>query len=112
MDRVPLCFPLDVGMKVTSRMQDAPAASVAGQLPVVAVKAAPPETPSISTGEPGFFFFPLGFETFTCAVFGEPTLTEPKFTVLEIFSLTETGVGVAVGVAVCVPVAVAVAVEV
>jgi hypothetical protein len=104
-------FPLVIGMKVTSTLHFAPAASIAGQLPAVALNSGPTESPSISTGMPVLCLVPLGFETLTCCVFDPPTLTEPKSSVLGlIFSLTGTGVSVAVGVGVSVAVAVAVAV--
>ena len=40
MDNTPCCFPLDVGMKVTSMAHFAPASSTAGQFPVVALNSA------------------------------------------------------------------------
>jgi hypothetical protein len=98
-------------MKVTSIVHFAPASSVIGQFPIVALNSGAPETPSISTGKRDLFFFPFGFETLKCFIFDAPTLTEPKFTVFGIFKLTGTGVGVAVGVGVAaVGVGVAVAV--
>jgi hypothetical protein len=112
-DSEALFFPLVIGMKVTSRLHFAPASSIAGQLPVVALKSDPAESPSITTGKPILCLVPLGFETLTCRVFDPPTVTEPKLSVLGlIFSLTGTGVSVAVGVGVSVAVAVAVAVAV
>ena len=98
-------FPLDIGVKVTSIMQLAPASSAAGQFPIVALNSGVPETPSINTGKRILFFFPLGFETPKCFSFDSPTLTEPKFSVPGILRLTGTAVAVAVGVAVAVAVA-------
>lgn len=110
-DSKPLCFPLDVGMKVTSIVHFAPASSVGGQFPFVALNSDAPETPSISTGKRDLFFFPFGFEMLKCFILDAPTLTEPKSSVCGIFRFTGTGVGVAVGVGVAaVDVAVAVAV--
>ena len=99
-------------MKVTSMAQFAPASSIAGQFPVVALNSGAPETPSISTGRRDLFFFPLGFEMLKCFIFDAPTLTEPKSSLLGIFMLTGTGVGVAVGVGVATVVEVEVAVAV
>jgi hypothetical protein len=86
-DSIPCCFPLEVGMKVTSMVHFAPASSVAGQFPVVALNSGPPETPSISTGKRDLFFFPFGFETLKCFIFDAPTLTEPKSSVCGIFRI-------------------------
>ena len=105
-------FPSAPGVKVTSSLHFPPGGRIAGHS-LATVKLPTSGAPSIITGRPGCFFFPLGFEMVTGFVFDPPILTLPKFNVRGLtFRLTATGVGVAVGVAVVVAVAVAVVVGV
>jgi len=99
---VPVCLVGGaLGVNLTEIEHDAPAARLAGQL-LVSMNTPGAEIISINTGDPGCFFLPLGFDTFT--VFGLLVFETAVFGNLSAFglilSVTATGVGVTVGVAV------------
>ena len=106
---VPVCLVAALGVNVTEIEQPAPASRLAGQL-LVSLNTPGSEIISISTGCPGCFLLPLGFDTFTVlALLGVPIVVFENLRAFGlILSVTGTGVGVAVAVAVGPPVDVAV----